>query len=1436
MIGGVPEILKGAKVLRVDVYTKSRRIEVLVSSDKLIPASSIAEIEKQFAESFKLDSFEIKVKYAVSMTLREIFNEYWESLAFEVNRRVASSIGIFSGCSWELHENKLLVKLKTQGCEILKLHKCDKLIEHIVEESFSRKIKVEFEDFAAIEALKDEYLEFKENEEAKLARIFEEERRNDVKNGNGRNGNGRNGNGRNREKQKQDEDAQNGEVIAVIHGKNFSDGFVKISEINEYSGKVAFCGDIFSVDFREIRGGRYICIFDATDYSSSITVKLFIEKGDIDARKEQIRENIAVKVRGEAQYDKFSREITVAASDVVEIKRELRCDAAAEKRVELHLHTQMSAMDAVTPAGKFIERASQWGHKAIAITDHGVVQAFPDAYEAAKKHKIKVIYGIECYLADDGAPVVYNSNSYSVDEEFAVLDIETTGLNAKKDKITEIAAVKVKKGSITGRFSSFVNPGISIPDNIKKLTGISDEMVMDSPPIREVLPDLLDFIGNLPIVAHNSPFDMGFIKHSAQNMGILIANPVIDTLQMSRRMFPRLERHRLDAVAKHLGIKQENHHRAQGDSEAAAKIFSTCIEMLKKKGVKTLDDMHSFFSITGDSGSVETYHAIILIKNHTGLKNLYRLVSDSHIKYFYKKPRIPKSLIVENRDGLLLGSACEAGELYTAIINGKSDEELAKIAGFYDYLEIQPLCNNRFLINSGRVNSLEELKNANRKVVELGEMLKKPVAATCDVHFLDPRDEVFRRILMAGQGYEEADNQAPLYFRTTDEMLDEFAYLGMEKAREIVIENTCKIADMIEDIVPIPEGTFPPKIEGAETEIREIAQSRAREIYGEPLPEIVEKRLWKELNSIILNGFSVMYIIARKLVAKSLSDGYLVGSRGSVGSSLVAYLAGITEVNSLPPHYVCPACKYSEFITDGSFGCGFDLPDKECPSCKELLKKDGNDIPFETFLGFEGDKEPDIDLNFSGEYQPAAHKYAEELFGCGHVYRAGTIATIADKTAYGFVKNYLDEKGIAASNAEINRLVKGCAGVKKTTGQHPGGIMIVPQDKEIFDFCPIQHPADDSGSNVITTHFDYHSISGRLLKLDILGHDDPTMIKMLEDLTGIDAKGIPLGEERTMEIFRSTEPLGVRPEDIGCEVGTIAIPEFGTKFVRQMLVDTRPTTFSELVRISGLSHGTDVWLNNAQDIIKSNIATLTEVICTRDDIMLYLIHKGLPAKTAFKIMEDVRKGKGLKAEYEELMKQSGIPGWYAESCRKIKYMFPKAHAAAYVMMAFRIAWFKVYYPEAFYVAYFTVRADEFDAELMTHGQDRIRNKIAELEKKGNDMQPKEKNMLTILEVVNEMYSRGIKFLPVDLYKSDPAKFEITPQGIRPPLNALQGLGISAAQNIAAARGEGEFLSIDDLRIKAKVSKTVIEILKKHGCLEGMPESNQISLFGFLEGA
>ncbi len=829
-----------------------------------------------------------------------------------------------------------------------------------------------------------------------------------------------------------------------------------------------------------------------------------------------------------------------------------------------------------------------------------------------------------------------------------------------------------------------------------------------------------------------------------------------------------------------------------------------------------------------DYKNVETYHAILLVKNQKGLKNLYKLISESHLNYFYKRPRVPKSVLEKYREGLILGSACEAGEIYRAILSKKDEEELLKIASYYDYLEIQPLGNNRFLIDSGHVSGYDELKEINMKIVELAHRLNKPVVATCDVHFLDKEDEVFRRILQAGQGYSDAERQAPLFLRTTEEMLEEFAYLGEETAYEVVVKNTRLVSEWVETVQPIPDGTYPPYIEGAEEDIKRMSIEKAVSLYGSPLPEIVQKRMDKELNSIIKNGFSVMYIIAQKLVSKSLSDGYLVGSRGSVGSSFVAYLIGITEVNSLPAHYRCGNCLYSEFHDqDKSVGCGFDLPDKNCPRCGKPLIKDGYDIPFETFLGFDGDKEPDIDLNFSGEYQPVAHKYTEELFGVGHVFRAGTIATVAEKTAYGFVKGYLNERGKAVTNAELNRLVAGCTGIKRTTGQHPGGVMIVPHDKEIYDFTPVQRPADDPEADVITTHFDYHSISGRILKLDILGHDDPTVIRMLQDLTGINPKEIPIGERRTMELFRSTEPLGVSPEEIGSPVGTFGIPEFGTRFVRQMLVETKPKTFAELIRISGLSHGTDVWANNAQDLIRKGIATLADVVATRDDIMLYLIKKGLEPLTAFKIMEDVRKGKGLKPEYEEQMKKHGVPDWYIESCKKIKYMFPKAHAAAYVMMAFRIAWFKVYYPEAFYVTYFTVRADEFDADIISRGQDRVRYEIEELEKKGNAMTQKEKNLLTILEVANEMYARGIKCLPVDLYESDATKFKITEKGILPSLNALQGLGTAAAASIVEARKQGKFLSIDDLKIRTGVSKSVIEILERHGCLNGMEQSNQV---------
>ncbi len=1411
------ETLKNVELININVYKKTRRLEIEASSDNLIHAEILEILEKSFISSFQLQSVQIKMKFNISLPLEELIKQYWESFIFIINKKVASSRGILAGCSWDIQDKRLNIKLMTNGIQILKSKGCDKLLEDLLLEFFSIKVRVDFSNNELVDDINKEYNKLKKDEEEKVINHALSQ----LNTGKSRGGS----KSKNNNLSGEDDD-----IIGSIIGKNFKDKILKMAEVTQDSGKVAVLGKVFRTEFREIRGERFIFIFDITDYSSSLTIKFFIEKGDIDLIKERVMEGINVKVRGEAQYDKFSKELTIIASDIIEVYKEIRMDNAAEKRVELHLHTQMSSMDGITPVNELVTRAAKWGHKAIAITDHGVVQAFPDAFNAAQKSEIKIIYGTECYLLDDDLPVVYHSNGQSIDGEFVVFDVETTGLGPDKDKITEIGAVKIKGGKIIDKFSSFVNPEIPIPSFIVKLTGISNDMVKDSPTIEPVLLEFLEFINGTTLVAHNSPFDMGFIRHTAKLMGEHIKNPVIDTLQLCRLMFPELGKYKLNIIAKHLGVKLENHHRAVDDSKATAEIFLRCIEMLKVDEVKTIEDIQNILEGKGDYKKADTYHGIILVKNYTGLKNLYKIISQSHLKYFYKKPRVPKKLLMTHREGLIIGSACESGELYRAILKNKGDDEISKIIRFYDYLEIQPLGNNQFLINNGKVKSEKELKGINQRIVKLGEKFKKPVVATCDVHFMDPRDEVFRRILMAGQGFADADNQAPLFLRTTDEMLEEFSYLGEEKAVEVVIKNTNLIADMIEKIAPVPAGTFPPKLEGSEDEIRNMALRRAMEIYGDPLPEIVDARLEKELNSIIKNGFSVMYLIAQKLVSKSLNDGYLVGSRGSVGSSFVANMVGITEVNSLEPHYYCPSCKYSDFILDGSVECGFDLSEKKCPDCGNQLKADGYDIPFETFLGFDGDKEPDIDLNFSGVYQPVAHRYIEELFGDGHVFRAGTIASVADKTAYGFVKNYLDEREIVVTNAEINRLVKGCTGVKKTTGQHPGGIMIIPQDKEIYDFSPIQRPADDVGSNIITTHFDYHFLHGSILKLDILGHDDPTAIKMLEDITGVDAKTIPIGEKNVMSLFSSTEVLGIKPEDINSEVGTFAVPEFGTRFVRQMLAETKPKTFSELIRISGLSHGTDVWINNAQNLIKDQTTILSECICCRDDIMIYLIHKGLPPKTAFKIMEDVRKGRGLKQEYEQAMQENNVPKWYINSCNRIKYMFPKAHAAAYVMMAFRIAWFKVYYPEAFYVTYYTVRADDFDAEMMVFGKDKVRNKIKEYEQKGNNMTQKEKNVLTILEVVNEMYARSINFLPIDLYKSDAVKFQITPEGLRPPLNSLQGLGINAAQNIVESRKAGSFLSVDELRIRSKISKTVIELLQKHGCLEGMPDSNQISFF------
>ncbi len=1230
--------------------------------------------------------------------------------------------------------------------------------------------------------------------------------------------------------------------------QNITDPLVKIENLGVDDGKISLQGEVIYSEDRTLKSGKTLFSFDLYDGTSTITCKAFLEKDKAKRIMKRIQTSKGIKIAGTAQMDSFSNELTVMANTIVEaegIKREVREDKAEVKRVELHMHTKMSQMDAMTSATDLIKRAMKWGMKSIAITDHGVVQAFPEAHKMLgyDNPDMKVIYGVEAYLAPDKNPIVENSKGQDIDTTYCVLDLETTGFSAKTEKITEVGIMKLKNGEVIDSFSCFVNPEKHIPQRVSEVTHITDEMVADSETIDKVFPKILEFIEGSVLVAHNAPFDIGFLKQNAKVLGHKFDYTYLDTLSLAKDLFPDYKRYQLGKIAANLGIKVEVAHRALDDVDTTVKVFNVMMDMLKERGAKKIDDIE-IVSSTEEAKKegykkLKTFHAIILAKNYVGLRNLYKLVSYSHLDYFYRKPRILKSLYQKYSEGLILGSACEAGELYQAIELGKTDEEIEEIANSYDYLEIQPIGNNQFLIRNEIVKDEEGLRDINRKIVELGEKLNKPVVATCDVHFMDPQDEIYRRILEAGQGYDDADNQAPLYLRTTEEMLEEFSYLGEEKAYEVVVTNTNKISDMCDRISPISPEKCPPHIPGCEEDIKNIAYKKAHELYGENLPEIVQGRLDKELNSIISNGYSVMYIIAQKLVWKSNDDGYIVGSRGSVGSSLVAFMTGITEVNSLQPHYRCPNCKYSDF-TDYGIGNGFDLPDKDCPKCGHKLDKDGMDIPFETFLGFNGDKEPDIDLNFSGEYQAKAHKYTEVIFGKGTTFKAGTIGTVAEKTAYGYVKKYYEERGIPINRAETQRLSTGCTGIKRTTGQHPGGIIVVPKGREIFEFTPVQHPADDPKSDIITTHFDYHSIDGNLLKLDILGHDDPTVIRMLQDLTGIAPQDIPLDDKETMSIFNSTEALGVTPEQIHSQVGTFGIPEYGTKFARGMLLDTHPTTFDELIRLSGLSHGTDVWLGNAQTLIEQGIVTLQEAICCRDDIMIYLIKKGVPPDKAFKIMESVRKGKVAKGkepkwkdEYIPLMKEHDVPDWYIKSCEKIKYMFPKAHAAAYVTNAFRIAWFKVHIPLAYYAAYYSIRAKAFDAEVMIFGKEKAKNKMKEIELKNQrkEATKAELDMYDDLEIVLEMYERNIEFLPVDLYQSDATKFKIEENKLRPPLNSIPGFGTVAAQGIARARQEGKFMSIDDLKIRAKIGNSGADLLKKFGCLKGMSQSNQMSLFG-----
>ncbi|MBF8983053.1 PolC-type DNA polymerase III [Lutibacter sp. B2] len=1397
-------------VTEIEYYKKDRVLQFELIANEIISKLELNKLNNHIKKDIPfIKEVKFKVSY-VGVDLHEKFDRYWENIIYELKEIYPASLAWLNDAKVQFNKDTLEIALENEmAIEAIKRKNIDKFISRKINLEFNIQIQIMVKVYDDRDIItKDTYLKEKKIEMQSIVKDIIKNENKIIKNTS------------NKSEIKSD----------VILGKKNQDVPIPISSVNEEAGIVTIQGELFDIDTRELKNGKVLFNLSLTDYNGSIGVKVFAKKEQEVDLSEALKTGRFFRCRGEARYDTFSKELIIMGRDIVKALPQVREDHAKDKRIELHAHTQMSAMDAVNTAASLVNRAAKWGHAAIAITDHGVVQAFPEAMEAAKKHGIKIIYGVEGYCVNDGEAIVQNCNDQDIEQPYVVFDLETTGLSSKNDKITEIGAVKIQHGEIVDRFNVLVNPERAIPLKIIELTKITDEMVKDQPTIQEVLPRFLSFVGECVVVAHNANFDVSFIKENCKDLKKDFNNPVLDTLKLSKILLTKLKRYKLNIIAKELGIELKNHHRAIDDAEATAKIFLKFLEMIAEKNVTKLSDLNNLYSNNVDVKKLDTFHTIILVKNYTGLKNLYKIISKSHMEYFYKRPRIPKSLLSQMREGLIIGTACEAGELYKAILNNKSEREIEDIIKYYDYLEIQPIMNNNFLIQKGFVKDEEELREINRQIFNLGEKFSKPVVATGDVHFLDPKDEAHRRVLMGGQGFKDADNQPPLYFKTTDEMLKEFDYLGKENAKKVVIEDPKFIEEQIEKIIPIPEETFTPVIEGSDEDLRNMCYEKATRIYGDPIPEIVKDRLDKELNSIISNGYAVLYIISQKLVTKSMQDGYLVGSRGSVGSSFVATMSDITEVNPLPPHYVCPNCKHSEFITDGSIGSGADLPDKKCTVCDEVYVKDGHDIPFEVFLGFEGDKEPDIDLNFAGEYQANAHKYTEELFGEGHVFRAGTIGTVASKTAYGFVKKYFDEKEMVVNNREIERLLQGCTGVKRTTGQHPGGVMVVPHYKDIFEFCPIQYPANDSSSGVITTHFDYHSISGRLLKLDILGHDVPTIIRMLQDITGLDPTKIPLGDKDTISIFTSPKALKIQDNEFDCEVGSLGVPEFGTKFVRQMLMDTKPTTFAELVRISGLSHGTDVWLNNAQDLVRQNIAELKDVISTRDDIMNYLILKGLPPKSSFKIMEKVRKGKGLTEEDEKMMRENHVPEWYIDSCNKIKYMFPKAHAVAYVMMSFRLAYFKVHYPLAFYATYFTIKVSDFDAELVVKGKKAIKERMKELELLGNVASQKEKDSLTVLEVAYEMYCREFGFEKVDIYESDSDQFIISQNALLPPLRGLQGVGENAAKSISECRKDRKFMSIEDLRERAKVTKTVIENLKNHGCLDGLPDTNQLSLF------
>ena len=1412
--------LSQAAIVAGEIDPVKRGVSLVLHTENYIPQWELDGVAQAVAGLYGLESLHLQAVHPASQLTKIHPRELMELFV----REDSLSRAALAGAGWRWEGNTLHIQLRANGKKALEA--CVPGVCRSLGERFAAQAQVEIHCGENLEG-------------AQLYAAMEQMRQNMMESIPQPGG---------KTPEKPQSQPQQTQQSQTIYGKPFQGKPIPMSEVDLNQGFVIVEGKVFHVEHKELKkNNAWVINFDMTDYTGSVRVNRYMDNNEAKPILEAIREGSVIQVKGKPTENRYDNEMVLKPFGIMPGSMPKRQDTATEgKRVELHLHTTMSNMDALTNTAEAVKQAAAWGHRAIAITDHGCVQSFPDAMKAASKAKvagtdenIKILYGCEGYYVNDvdDRVVVHGSGDMEFDGEYVAFDLETTGLSSQKDEIIEIGAVRMQGGKELDRFQTFVNPRRRLEQKIVELTGITDAMLADAPSIETVLPEFLEFVGDRVLVAHNADFDTGFIREACRKQGLSYGFTSVDTLILSQNLLPHLNKFKLDVVSNALSLPDFNHHRAGDDAVTCGLIFHKLTDKLRELELSRLQEINPAMMGLRSQSRLDNRHArhiILFAKNQVGLRNLYHLISDANLKYFKRVPRIPKSELLRYREGLIIGSACEAGELFQAILDNKCEDEVKRLAEFYDFLEVQPLANNAFMLAKGIVQTEEELREFNRKIVRLGQALGKPVVATGDVHFLNPEDEIFRHILLATKGFEDCDRSNPLYFRTTDDMLREFSYLGEEKAREIVITNPNLIADMCETLRPVPHNLFAPKIENSVEDLKSLVYGKMHRLYGENPPELITKRVETELHDIISCHYDVIYMSAQKLVQNSLEHGYLVGSRGSVGSSIVAYMSGITEVNSFPPHYRCPNpdCKYTTFEVPKGCACGADLPDAVCPKCGAAFEKDGFNIPFETFLGFGGDKVPDIDLNFSGEYQSRAHAYCVEMFGKSHVFRAGTVGTVAEKTAFGYVKKYLSERGKHVGKAEEMRLATGCVGVRRTTGQHPGGLVVIPQENEIWDFCPVQHPADDPNSDQITTHFEYHSMEENLLKLDMLGHDDPTMIRMMEDVTGVDAKTIPLDDKDTMSIFTTSRVLGYEDDPILGPTGAVAIPEFNTHFTRGMLMDTLPTRFDTLVRLSGFSHGTDVWLGNAKDLILSKTATVDSTIGCRDDIMTYLISCGMPEKRSFKIMEAVRKGRGLPEGAEEEMREAGVPEWYIGSCKKIKYLFPKAHAVAYVMMAFRIAWFKVHHPLAFYAAYFYRRSQKggFDAVLMTGGMEAVKANIQAIND-NEEATDKDEDLLTTLEVVYEYYLRGFDFLPIDLYESHAIKFLIKDGKILPPFVAISGLGESAAWDLMRGREGKKFLSIEEVAAACpKVSKTHMQMLKQAGAFGDLPDTSQVSLF------